>query len=75
MCCHEALLERIRTFGVVGQGEQANAGGADARAEHGDALRVAAEVADVLADPTQGLDLVQQAIVALGGLVSCAKEA
>lgn len=75
MCCYAALLEQSRTFGVVGQGEQAHAGGTDARAEHGHALRIAAEVADVLADPAQGLDLVQQAVVALGGLVSCAKEA
>lgn len=60
---------------MVGQGEQAHAGGTDARAEHGDALRIAPEVADVLADPAQGLDLVQQAIVALGGLVTCAQEA
>ena len=59
----------------MGQGEQANAGGTDARSKHGDALRIAPKVADVLADPAQALDLVQQPIVPLGGLVTCAQEA
>lgn len=60
---------------MVGQGEQAHARGADARAEHGDALRIAPEVANVLADPAQGLDLVQEAVIALGCLVTRAQEA
>ena len=59
----------------MGQGEQANAGGTDARSKHGDALRIAPKVADVLADPAQALDLVQQPIIPLGGLVTCAQKA
>jgi len=53
---------------VVGEGEQADAGGTDAGTEDGDAQRIAAEEGDVLTDPTQRLDLVQQPIVALGSL-------
>lgn len=39
------------TFRVVGEGEQADAGGSDPRTEHSDAVGVSAEEADVLADP------------------------
>ena len=46
------------TFWVVRSGKQADAGSSDAGAEHGDAVGVPAEEANVLANPTQGLDLV-----------------
>lgn len=59
---------------MVGEGEQADAGGTDAGTEDGDAQRIAAEEGNVLTDPTQRLDLVQQPIVALGSLVPCAQE-
>lgn len=64
-----------RTFRVVGQREEADAGSPDSRAEHRDAVGVAAEEADVLADPPQRLDLIQQTVVALGSLVAGAEEA
>lgn len=62
------------TFRVVGQGEQADAGGADAGAEDGDPQGIPAEEGDVLADPAQRLDLVQQPVVALSSLVPRAQE-
>lgn len=64
-----------RTFRVVGQREEADARGSDPRAEHRDAVGVSAEEADVLADPPQRLDLIQQTVVALGSLVTRAEEA
>lgn len=64
-----------RTFRVVGQREEADTGSPDPGAEHRDAVGVSAEEADVLADPPQRLDLIQQAVVALGSLVASAEEA
>lgn len=63
------------TFGVVGEGEQADARRSDARTEHRDSVGVSTEEADVLADPPQSLDLVQEPVVAFSGLVACAEEA
>ena len=63
------------TLRVVGQGEKADARGPGPGAEHGDPVRVSTEGGDVLLDPAQGLDLVQQAVVPLGRLVSRAQEA
>ncbi|TNN38910.1 hypothetical protein EYF80_050921 [Liparis tanakae] len=63
------------TFRVVGQRQQADAGRPDAGAERRDAVGVSSEEADVLADPPQRRDLVQQAVVPLGGLVPGAQEA
>lgn len=56
------------------QCQEADAGGADAGAEDGDAQGVAPKEGDVLTDPAQGLDLVQQPIVALGSLVPGAQK-
>lgn len=56
------------------QGEQADAGSPNARPEDGDAQRVASKEGDVLADPAQSLDLVQEPIVAFGSLVAGAQE-
>ena len=63
------------TFRVVGEDEEADAGGAGAGAEDGDALGVTPEVPHVLVEPPQRLDLVQEPVVALGRLVPCAQEA
>lgn len=54
------------TLGVVREDEEVDAGRPGAGAEDGDALGVAPKMADVLIEPTQGLDLVQQTIVPLG---------
>ena len=59
---------------MVGQREQADAGGPDPGSEDRDATWVPAEIADVLTDPTQGLDLVQESVVPFGRLVTCAEE-
>lgn len=60
---------------VVRQGQQVDAGGASARAKDSDAQRVTTEGRNVLAGPAQSLDQVQQAVVALGCLVTSAQEA
>lgn len=62
------------TFRVVGEGEQADTGGADAGAEDCDAQGISPKEGDVLADPAQRLDLVQQPVVALGSLIPRAQE-
>lgn len=59
----------------MGEGEQADAGGSDPRTEHSDAVGVSSEEADVLADPPQSLDLVQEAVVSFSGLVARTEEA
>lgn len=59
---------------MVGQGEQAHAGGADARSKNGDAVGIAAEVANVFTDPAQSLNLVQQSVIPFRSLVTCAQE-
>lgn len=63
------------TLWVVGQSEQADARGADSRPEHRDSTRVSAEVTDVLTDPAQGLNLIQEPVVPLRCLVTGAEEA
>lgn len=60
---------------VVRQGQQVDAGGASARAKDSDAQRVTTEGRNVLTGPAQSLDQVQQAVVALGCLVTSAQEA
>ena len=62
------------TFGMVGQDEEADAGGAGPGPKDGDALWVAPKVPHVLVEPPQRLDLVQQAVVAFGRLVPSAQE-
>lgn len=63
------------TLRVVREDEEVDTGGPSSRAEDGDPLRVSAKVAYVLVEPTQSLDLVQQAIVPLSRLISGAQEA
>lgn len=60
------------TLGVVGEDEEVHTGGAGSGAKDGDSLRVSTKVANVFIEPTQGLDLVQQAIVPFSRLVPCA---
>lgn len=60
---------------MVREDEEVDAGGSGPGAEDGDPLGVSAEVADVLVEPAQRLDLVQQAVVALGRLIAGAEEA
>ena len=52
------------------QGQEADAGGARTRAEDGDSLGVPTEGPDVLLDPAQGLDLIQEPVVAFGRLIA-----
>lgn len=59
---------------MVGQCEQANAGGSNPRSKDSDATRVSSKIANVLADPTQGLDLVQESIISFSCLVTCTEE-
>lgn len=63
------------TLRVVREDEEVDTGGPSSRAEDGDPLRVPAKVAYVLVEPTQSLNLVQQAIVPLSRLISGAQEA
>lgn len=62
------------TFGVMRQDEQVDAGRSGARAEDGDPLVVAPEVADVFVEPAQSLDLIQQAVVPFSRLIAGAQE-
>lgn len=55
--------------------EEVDAGRPSSGTEDGDSIRVAAKVADVLVEPAQRLNLVQQAVVPLGGLITCAEKA
>lgn len=63
------------TLRVVWEDEKIDAGSPRSGAKDGDPLWVSAEVADVLVEPTQGLNLVQQAIVPLSGLIASTEEA
>lgn len=60
---------------MVREDEEVDAGRPGSRAEDGDPLRVSAKVADILVEPTEGLNLVQQAVVPLSGLISRTEEA
>lgn len=63
------------TLRVVRQDQEVDAGSAGSGAKDGDPLRVSSEVADVLVEPAKGLDLVQQAVVPLSGLIPRTEEA
>lgn len=63
-----------RTFWVMREGEQADARCAGARAKNGHSFWVSFESLDVFFDPPESLNLIQEAIVALGCLVSCAEK-
>lgn len=60
---------------MVREDEEVDAGGPGPGAEDGDPLRVSAEVADVLVEPAQRLNLVQEAVVPFRGLITSAEEA
>lgn len=64
----------LLTLRVMGQGEQAHTGGAGSRTEHGDPAGVPTESCNVLLHPPKGLDLIQQAIIPFGRLVTCAEK-
>lgn len=59
---------------MVREDEEVDAGGPGPGAEDGDPLGVSAKVADVLVEPAQGLDLVQEAVVSLCRLITGAEE-
>lgn len=60
---------------MVREDEEVDTWRSSSRAENSDPLRVSAEVANVLIEPTQGLNLVQKAIVPLSGLITGAEKA
>lgn len=62
------------TFWVMREGEQADARCASARAKNGHSFWVSFEGLDVFFDPPESLNLIQEAIVALGRLVPRAEK-
>lgn len=54
--------------------EEVDTGSPCSGAKDGDPLGISTEVADVLVQPAQRLDLVQQAVVPFGGLIAGAEE-
>lgn len=73
--CSKKTNKSSITLRVVREDEEVDAGRPSSGAEDGDPLRVSAEVADVLVEPTQGLNLVKQAVVPLSGLIAGTEEA
>lgn len=63
------------TFRVVREDQKVDAGGPCPRSKDGDALGVTPKVGNVLTEPAQGLNLVQEAVVAFRSLVSGAEKA
>lgn len=59
---------------MVGEDQKVDTGGPCPRPKDGNALRVAPKVGNVFTEPPQGLDLVQESIVAFGSLVASAKK-
>lgn len=55
---------------MVGEDQKVDTGGPCPRPKDGDALGVAPKVGNVFTEPAQGLDLVQESIVAFCSLVS-----
>lgn len=68
------LPPELLTLRVMRQREEADTGCTDARAKDGDTAGITTEEGDILAHPTEGLDLVKEPIVAFGGLISSAQE-
>lgn len=58
----------------MGKGEQADTRCSNSRTKHSDAVWISSKEANVLADPPQCLDLVQEPIVSFCSLVTCAEE-
>lgn len=59
---------------MMGQGQKAHTRGTNSWSKNSDAIGIAAEIANVLAYPTQSLDLIQKPIIPFSSLVSCAEE-
>lgn len=59
---------------MVREDEEVDTGSPSSRAKDGDPLRVSTKVADILVEPAKSLDLVQEAIVPLGGLITGTEE-
>lgn len=59
---------------MVREDEEVDAGGPGSGAKDGDPLGISAKVANVLVEPAQGLDLVQEAIVPLCRLITGTEE-
>lgn len=68
----DACLRATHTFWVMWEGEQADARRSGARAKNGHSFWVSFEGLDVFFDPPEGLNLIQETVVALGRLVACA---
>lgn len=60
---------------MVGESQQADAGGTDSRSKNRDATRVSSKVTNVLTDPTESLNLVQEPIVSFCCLITSTEEA
>lgn len=60
---------------MVGEDQQVDTGGPRTRPKDGDAFRVTAKVGNVFTEPAQGLDLVQEPVVAFCSLVTSAEKA
>lgn len=60
---------------MVGQSEQADAGSTDSGSEDRDATRVPSKVTDVLTDPTESLNLIQEPIISFSCLITGTEEA
>lgn len=59
---------------MVGEDQQVNTGGSCPRPKDGDALRVTPKVGNVFTEPAQGLDLVQEPVVAFCSLIPSAEK-
>lgn len=59
---------------MVGENQQVDTGGPRARPKDGDTFRVTSKVGNVFTEPAQGLDLVQEPIVAFCSLITSAEE-
>lgn len=69
------LVEKAgNTFRVVRQDQKVDTGGPCPGPEDGDALWVTPKVSDVFTEPSQGLNLIQEPVVAFRGLVTGAEE-
>lgn len=59
---------------MVGKDQQVDTGGPCTRPKDSDAFRVTSKVGNVFTEPAQGLDLVQEPIVAFCSLVTSAEK-
>lgn len=59
---------------MVGEDQQVDTGGPCTRPKDSDAFRVTSKVGNVFTEPAQGLDLVQEPIVAFCSLVTSAEK-